>query len=271
MRAALAYLAERAGSRRRVAILGDMAELGPGAPGLPPARSAPRLPDDGVHALVAVGELARGYLEGAAGVPVTRWYPDAAAATAAVDEVVEPGDCVLVKALACRRARGRRGSSGGGARVIRVLIAGVIALVLSTLLGPRFIAFLRRNEFGQQIREEGPERHVVKQGTPTLGGLLILMAGSLGVPRGEQVHGSRPERVLRDARLRRDRVPRRLHQADAQALARAERPLEAPAPRRDHGRRRDRRATSESPDGGLHPGDRGPRSSGTRGTDCSSS
>ena len=64
--------------------------------------------------------------------------------------------------------------------MIRVLIAGVIALVLSTLLGPRFIAFLRRNEFGQQIREEGPERHVVKQGTPTLGGLLILMAGSLG-------------------------------------------------------------------------------------------
>jgi len=64
--------------------------------------------------------------------------------------------------------------------MIRVLIAGVIALVLSTLLGPRFIAFLRRNEFGQQIREEGPERHVVKQGTLTLGGLLILMAGSLG-------------------------------------------------------------------------------------------
>jgi phospho-N-acetylmuramoyl-pentapeptide-transferase len=56
----------------------------------------------------------------------------------------------------------------------------VIALVLSTLLGPRFIAFLRRNEFGQHIREEGPERHVVKQGTPTLGGLLILMAGSIG-------------------------------------------------------------------------------------------
>jgi phospho-N-acetylmuramoyl-pentapeptide-transferase len=64
--------------------------------------------------------------------------------------------------------------------LIRVLIAGVIALVLSTLLGPRFIAFLRRNEFGQHIREEGPERHVVKQGTPTLGGLLILMAGSIG-------------------------------------------------------------------------------------------
>ena len=56
----------------------------------------------------------------------------------------------------------------------------MIALVLSILLGPRFIEFLRRNEFGQQIREEGPERHVVKQGTPVLGGLLILMAASVG-------------------------------------------------------------------------------------------
>jgi phospho-N-acetylmuramoyl-pentapeptide-transferase len=64
--------------------------------------------------------------------------------------------------------------------LIRVLIAGVIALVLSIVLGPRFIAFLRRNEFGQHIREEGPERHVEKQGTPTLGGLLVLLTASIG-------------------------------------------------------------------------------------------
>ena len=64
--------------------------------------------------------------------------------------------------------------------MIRVLIAGVIALVLSILLGPRFIAFLRRNEFGQHIREEGPQHHAVKQGTPTMGGLLLLMAASIG-------------------------------------------------------------------------------------------
>ena len=97
MRAALAYLVERAGSRRRVAILGEMAELGPGAPSFHQEIGV-EAANDGVQALVAVGELARGYLEGAAGVPVTRWYPDAAAAAAAVDEVVEPGDCVLVKA-----------------------------------------------------------------------------------------------------------------------------------------------------------------------------
>ena len=95
MRAALVYLAERAGGRRRVAILGEMAELGPGAPefhrqvGEEAARA-------GIKALIAVGELARGYLEG--GVPVTRWAADAPAAVAAAEEIVEPGDCVLVKA-----------------------------------------------------------------------------------------------------------------------------------------------------------------------------
>ena len=62
----------------------------------------------------------------------------------------------------------------------RVLIAGVVALIVSILLGPKFIAFLRRKELGQHIREEGPEHHVSKQGTPTMGGLLILLGASLG-------------------------------------------------------------------------------------------
>jgi len=63
--------------------------------------------------------------------------------------------------------------------VTRVILAGVVALLISILLGPKFIAFLRRNEFGQHIREEGPEHHVAKQGTPTMGGLLILLAAGL--------------------------------------------------------------------------------------------
>jgi phospho-N-acetylmuramoyl-pentapeptide-transferase len=62
--------------------------------------------------------------------------------------------------------------------VIRVLIAGVIAMVLSIIVGPKFIAFLRRNEFGAHIREEGPEGHRLKQGTPTMGGLLILVVAT---------------------------------------------------------------------------------------------
>ena len=58
----------------------------------------------------------------------------------------------------------------------RVLIAALVALIVSIVVGPRFIEFLRRNEFGAHIREEGPEHHLSKQGTPTMGGLLILFA-----------------------------------------------------------------------------------------------
>jgi phospho-N-acetylmuramoyl-pentapeptide-transferase len=61
----------------------------------------------------------------------------------------------------------------------RVLIAGIVAGLISILAGPRFIEFLRRKELGQQIREEGPARHVVKKGTPTAGGILILIAASI--------------------------------------------------------------------------------------------
>jgi phospho-N-acetylmuramoyl-pentapeptide-transferase len=63
--------------------------------------------------------------------------------------------------------------------VVRVLIAGLAAMVLSILAGPKFIAFLRRNEFGQMIREEGPAGHVTKQGTPIMGGLLVLVTATV--------------------------------------------------------------------------------------------
>jgi phospho-N-acetylmuramoyl-pentapeptide-transferase len=61
----------------------------------------------------------------------------------------------------------------------RVLVAALVAMIIAILSGPTFIAFLRRNEFGQHIREEGPERHIEKQGTPTMGGLLIVLAATL--------------------------------------------------------------------------------------------
>jgi phospho-N-acetylmuramoyl-pentapeptide-transferase len=62
----------------------------------------------------------------------------------------------------------------------RVLIAGVVALLISIFVGPKFIAYLRRKELGQHIREEGPVHHVSKQGTPVMGGVLILLAASIG-------------------------------------------------------------------------------------------
>jgi phospho-N-acetylmuramoyl-pentapeptide-transferase len=61
----------------------------------------------------------------------------------------------------------------------RVLVAALVAMIISILAGPKFIEFLRRNEFGQHIREEGPEHHSAKQGTPTLGGLLVVFAATI--------------------------------------------------------------------------------------------
>src|ERR687885_949247 len=63
--------------------------------------------------------------------------------------------------------------------MVRVLIAGLAAMLISILAGPRFIAFLRRREYGQHIREEGPQHHVSKQGTPTMGGLLTLIVATI--------------------------------------------------------------------------------------------
>jgi UDP-N-acetylmuramoyl-tripeptide--D-alanyl-D-alanine ligase len=96
MRAALELLADRASGRRRVAILGDMAELGPDGPRYHREVGAAAA-ELGVDVLVAIGPLARGYLDGAAGVGA-RWAPSLEEGLAAVREVVEPGDCVLVKA-----------------------------------------------------------------------------------------------------------------------------------------------------------------------------
>jgi phospho-N-acetylmuramoyl-pentapeptide-transferase len=57
-----------------------------------------------------------------------------------------------------------------------VLIAGTASLLMCLFLSPRFIEFLRRREFGQNIREEGPEGHQTKAGTPTMGGIIIFTA-----------------------------------------------------------------------------------------------
>jgi UDP-N-acetylmuramoyl-tripeptide--D-alanyl-D-alanine ligase len=96
MAAALEHLQQRAGDARKVAVLGDMAELGAGAPayhrevGAGAARA-------GVDVLVAVGPLARGYVQGARGVQLTRWAPTVEQGLAALRSVLRPGDYVLVK------------------------------------------------------------------------------------------------------------------------------------------------------------------------------
>jgi len=87
MRAALAHLRERAAGRRTVAILGDMAELGPEAPRFHEEIGA----DLGtVDIVIGVGELARGYNP-------THWAATAAEAVGLARELVRPGDAILVK------------------------------------------------------------------------------------------------------------------------------------------------------------------------------
>ncbi|HUP21328.1 MAG TPA: phospho-N-acetylmuramoyl-pentapeptide-transferase [Thermoanaerobaculia bacterium] len=61
----------------------------------------------------------------------------------------------------------------------RSALAGATAVALSLMLGPATIRWLRRLSVGQSIREEGPERHREKAGTPTMGGVLIVAAVAL--------------------------------------------------------------------------------------------
>jgi phospho-N-acetylmuramoyl-pentapeptide-transferase len=58
----------------------------------------------------------------------------------------------------------------------RSAVAGVTAILLSFLVGPAMIRWLRNRQYGQQVRDDGPQTHLAKQGTPTMGGLLIITA-----------------------------------------------------------------------------------------------
>ena len=57
-----------------------------------------------------------------------------------------------------------------------ILISVMISFAISVLLGPVVIPFLRRLKIGQTERTEGPESHLKKNGTPTMGGILILIS-----------------------------------------------------------------------------------------------
>jgi phospho-N-acetylmuramoyl-pentapeptide-transferase len=61
----------------------------------------------------------------------------------------------------------------------RVLAAAILSMAISILVGPKLIAFLRAREYGQHIREDGPAGHAVKQGTPTMGGILFVLSAAI--------------------------------------------------------------------------------------------
>ncbi len=56
-----------------------------------------------------------------------------------------------------------------------VILAAGIAFLVTLALGSKFIEFLRNKKFGQFVREEGPQTHLIKQGTPTMGGVVMLL------------------------------------------------------------------------------------------------
>ncbi len=59
---------------------------------------------------------------------------------------------------------------------LRVILAALTAFLISLLLGRRMISLLQQKQMGQFVRDDGPQSHLKKQGTPTMGGVLILIA-----------------------------------------------------------------------------------------------
>ena len=69
-----------------------------------------------------------------------------------------------------------RGFNVFGYITLRAVFAMMTALVISFVVGPRMIAWLTRMRIGQSVRVDGPQTHLTKAGTPTMGGALILVS-----------------------------------------------------------------------------------------------
>jgi phospho-N-acetylmuramoyl-pentapeptide-transferase len=61
----------------------------------------------------------------------------------------------------------------------RVILAAVVSLVVVLAIGPFFIPLLQRLKFGQEVRSDGPRTHLKKQGTATMGGVMILLTAGI--------------------------------------------------------------------------------------------
>ncbi len=59
---------------------------------------------------------------------------------------------------------------------VRAAFAAITALVIALWIGPKVIRLLRKHQIGEEIRTEGPKSHQKKRGTPTMGGLIILLS-----------------------------------------------------------------------------------------------
>ncbi|HEU5269432.1 MAG TPA: phospho-N-acetylmuramoyl-pentapeptide-transferase, partial [Jatrophihabitans sp.] len=61
-----------------------------------------------------------------------------------------------------------------------ILIAALFGLLTSILCTPLVVRYFRKQGFGQEIRDDGPKSHLVKRGTPTMGGVVIMGSTIVG-------------------------------------------------------------------------------------------
>ena len=126
----------------------------------------------------------------------------------------------------------RSPSSWSGDRMRGIFVAAGVALAISILLTPYLIRFFSRQGFGQEIREDGPQSHQAKRGTPTMGGAAIMIAIVAGLPRcrtWSPASGSAPSALLLlflTTGAGRRRLPGRLHQDPPAAQPRPQQDVE---------------------------------------------
>lgn len=58
----------------------------------------------------------------------------------------------------------------------RSMLAAITGLFLSFYIGPKIINYLKKKQIGETIKEEGPKNHASKAGTPTMGGIIIILS-----------------------------------------------------------------------------------------------
>ena len=238
VRAAIDVLAHAPGAKWLV--LGDMGEVGAQGPAFhreigayaqgarrrAAVRDRRARPRDGGR--VRRGRRARGHGRGARAARAARGHRrrHAAGQGLALDAdgagrggAHRPGSAgvaLMLVLLAERLEQYVRAFNVFGYITLRAVLATMTALVISFVVGPRMIAWLARMKIGQSVRDDGPQTHLAKAGTPTMGGALILVSivghhAAVGQPH----QSLRLGRAARDRRLRRRRLGRRLAQGRA--------------------------------------------------------
>jgi phospho-N-acetylmuramoyl-pentapeptide-transferase len=100
---------------------------------------------------------------------------------------------------------------------VRSLLLGAgFALFFALFVTPAFIRLFERIGWGQFIRDDGPQSHHTKRGTPTMGGIIIVVGAVLGYFFGHAIDNSavckRPACYFHDGRYGSRRLHRRFHQ-----------------------------------------------------------